>query len=254
MKKLILITLALPFLLLGCALSADKHPTAISASSQTIENYSKSRTNQSSPNENVAFATMTNDINRYVFYTPNCKLVDLTADGEIGGFNWYYEIKNGDSVLASAVWHRLEPHISEVDSGVFKLELSYGSNARTVQYFDVRTGFTSEVYSIASEYADYFELDYPANIGFIAYLHFDDSVHYNKAANVYVIVADVFSGDKYRIDREFLSPLTGVNNMVFVNGNELYLDYEVIDGAIREEWFGGIKGDLRNVREIVKFR
>jgi len=41
---------------------------------------------------------MANEISRYAFYTPHCKLVDFTADGEIGGFHWYYEIKTNDHV------------------------------------------------------------------------------------------------------------------------------------------------------------
>ena len=137
---------------------------------------------------------------------------------------------------------------------MLKLELSYGSNARTVQYFDVRNGLTSEVFDIASAYADFFAFDSYNDSAFIAYPDVDDKVHYHETANVHVIVADVFNGDEYRIERDFISLLTGVNNMVFLSSNELYIDYEIIDGATREERFSENKGTIENVREIVNFR
>lgn len=146
-----------------------------------------------------------------------------------------YRIGTENKIFVDDVKHGTEPQIEDIGNGIIRLFLGYGTNAFSVQYFDIWGDKTSLVFNPYSVYADY--ADTSKGEYLIAY--FDVSSFEKKS----LTITDIFGeqGLKIIVKRDFASATC--NRMVFLNENEIYLDYDVFTND-----------SLSNVREVVKFR
>ncbi len=167
---------------------------------------------------------------KYIIQTPFYHIY------EQGLQDYRYRIGTNYKIFVDDVKHGTEPQIEDIGNGIIRLFLGYGTNAFSVQYFDVLGDKTSSVFNPYSIYADY--ADTSKGEYLIAY--FDLSSFNEKKS---FIITDIFGeqGFKTIVERDFESATC--NRMVFLNENEIYLDYDVFTD-----------GRLSNVREVVKFR
>ncbi len=161
---------------------------------------------------------------------------------------YYYKIYNNEKIYAEAIVTNSEPKIDELSPMVYRLFLSYGTNARTIQYFDLENDRTSQKFSPFSVFTDYWceENETLKNDGFIAY------ITKVKGKNDFIIkIQSIYNPEKYsyEIKRDFASDSTV--KMIFLNEKELYLDYEVYNNSSSTN---EKELKLETVRETVKFR
>lgn len=167
---------------------------------------------------------------KYIIQTPFYQIY------EQGLQDYRYRIGTGNKIFVDDVKYGTEPQIEDIGNGIIRLFLGYGTNAFSVQYFDAFGDKTSSVFNPYSIYADY--ADTSKGEYLIAY--FDLSSFNDKKS---FIITDIFGdqGFKTTVERDFESATC--NRMVFLNENEIYLDYDVFTDD-----------QLSNVREVVKFR
>ena len=109
--------------------------------------------------------------------------------------------------------------------GVIRVQVAWGTNQREVQYYNVITKMLSPVYLVPSVYADYFSnYDSSESVDLFA------SFEYDEDNNPVLVIHDLFSGNAIStIKRNFISPTSGANSMLFLNENAIYIDYDTLD-------------------------
>ena len=185
--------------------------------------------------------------NRYIINDVFYQIIDLSTEEQPFG-PYYYKIEMNKKVFAEGVKERTEPEIDYISTGVIRLFMGFGSNAFSLQYFDVWNDRTSEVFSPYAGYADY--ADSKTNECLIAYFKFPSA----SGKNV-LLIRDIFDehGFSVEIDRGFISATC--NNIIILNENEIYLDYDVFaDGYSNDDLIAGNPVEFKNIREVVKFR
>ena len=168
---------------------------------------------------------------KYIVQTPIYQIYEL------GLQDYRYRIGTKNKTFVDDVKHGSGPQIDSIGSGsgIVRLFLGYGTNACSIQYFDVWGDKTSPVfhpYTLYADYADDLKEEY-----LIAYF---DVASFGKKE---LTITDIFGEQRFKtiIERDFAAPTC--NRMVFLNENEIYLDYNV-----------RIDDQLSNVCEVVKFR
>lgn len=165
----------------------------------------------------------------YIVQTPLYQIYEQSSQ------DYRYRIGTENKIFVDDVKHGTEPQIEDIGNGIIRLFLGYGTNAFSVQYFDIWGDKTSSVFNPYSVYADYAD----ASKGEYLIAYFDVSSFDKKS----LTITDIFGeqGFKTTVERDFASATC--NRMVFLNENEIYLDYDVFTDD-----------RLSNVREVVKFR
>ena len=132
----------------------------------------------------------------------------------------YYQISANNTIFAEGVKSGSDPRIASMGEGIVKLDLGCGTNCMHIQYFDVYNDRTSEVYFSAGEYGDYVDL----KNNLIAY--FSLNVVDGTMKHI-LVIQDVFNKDTFytEIERNYADAITPGIKMVFLNGNQLYIEY-----------------------------
>ena len=185
--------------------------------------------------------------NRYIVNDPLYQIVELSTEEEQAG-PYFYRIGTSEKIFAEDVKQGTAPQIDSVGSGIIRLFMDSGTDTFSVQYFDVLQNRTSETVFPHSVYADY--VDAKTNECLVAY--FD--VPHASGKNV-LRIRDVFNaqGFSIEIDREFIS--VTCNQLILLNENEIYLDYDVLaDEYSNDDLATGKSIEFKNIREVVKFR
>jgi len=160
-----------------------------------------------------------------MLYAPEFRLWAIREDDTVNRW-WQYEIGYAENILASntSEWHT--PKISKRNSQIIRLELGGGSNSNRVLYFDLWDGSISSEFNMMSYFADYVDSDYPFNdtrkamVAFPYYLH--------ESHKTIVVIRNIFDNNFYlEIDEGFMTVLGGINNMLFLNENNLFIDYNI---------------------------
>lgn len=178
------------------------------------------------------------DSAKYMINTPLYQIFEEETS------EYHYKIGTAKKVFAEGVYYR-EPYIDNIHNGIIRLFQGAGTNASTVQYFDVWKDRTSKPFFIYSVYADYVD-EKKTEECLLAYFDFPRNI---------LIIEDVFDeqGFSTEIDRAFISATC--NRLIILNENEIYLDYDVFtDGYSGYDLFEGNQVMFRNMREIIKFR
>lgn len=181
------------------------------------------------------------DSEKYIIQTP------LYQVYEEGLQEYRYKIGTGKKVFAEGVKDGTEPKIDDIGNGIIRLFMGFGTNAFSVQYFDVWGDRTSKVFSPYSIYADY--ADSKTKECLIAYFAFPDT------SEKVLLIKDIYNeqGFSMEVDRGFISATC--NRLIFLNENEIYLDYDILaDGYSNDDLIAGNPVEYKNIREVVKFR
>ena len=149
---------------------------------------------------------------------------------------YHYKIFTSNDIVCEGEIALRQPEIT-YHSGIVKLVLAYGSNDATTQYFDVIKGLRSEVFPNITGSAEYVS----KVKGEYITAYFD----YNDKMETTLVIQSMFGNDfLIHIERDFVSPVTAINYMTFLNQDEIYLDYNVMDDS----------NGRTQIKEIVKFR
>ena len=161
----------------------------------------------------------------------------LTRDSNSTNLSWRYEVGYEDNIIFSASNDWNEPHMFCLQNGIVRLELGGGSNDLEVRFFDLHNERISPMFNMMSNYANYTEDD--TLVAFPKYLP--------ESNKTVVVVRSIFDDTAYlEIDEGFMTVLGGINNILFLRRNELYIDYDVF---LNEQF-----EDLRvNKRTVVTF-
>lgn len=207
------------------------------ACSTTKDNSISSQTAYSTKRDNSISSQM--DSNKYIIQDVFYQVY------EEGLQEYRYRIGTSRKTFSEGVTERTEPKIENIGDGVIRLHIGSGTNAFTVQYFDVYKDRTSEEFYPYTIYADYY--DEKTGEGLIAYFRLLP----NSSGKYILNVKDIFNknGCSAEIDKDFISPIC--NRIVFLNESELYIDYDVYAEGYS---YGDVDAEYVNKREIVKFR
>ena len=184
--------------------------------------------------------------NRYIVNDPLYQIIELSTEEQPFG-PYYYKIGTSKKTFAKGT-HNREPRIDVIGDGIIKLFMAFGSNAFSLQYFDVWNDRTSEDFAPYATYADY--VDTKTGECLVAY--FGEVRSYGE--NV-LLIKDIFNkqGFSTEIAKGFFSATC--NRITFLNENEIYLDYEVFaDGYSEDDLIAGNSVEWENIQEVVKFR
>ena len=195
-----------------------------------------------SDNEKISSGSSKTENEKYIIQTPLYRIY------EEGLQKYRYKIGTDKKVFSKGVKNGTEPKIDNIENGIIRLFMGSGTNNFSVQYFDVWGDKTSKVFYPYSIYADY--ADSKTKECLIAY--FESPGDYGK--NI-LLIKDIFNekGFSAEVDRGFISATC--NRLVFLNENEIYLDYDVLaDGYSNDDLIAGNPVEYKNIREVVKFR
>lgn len=177
---------------------------------------------------------------KYIIQTPLYQVYEKDLQ------KYSYKIGIGTKVFAEGIKNGTEPQIEEIDNGIIRLFMGFGTNAFSVQYFDIWGDRTSKVFSPYSIYADYTD----SKGCLIAYFPAPDTSSKNA-----LLIKEIFNDDGFstEIDRDFIS--NTCNELKFLNENEIYLDYDILaDGYSKDDLISGRHVEFKNIREVIKFR
>ena len=183
---------------------------------------------------------------RYIVNDPLYQIIDLSTKKQPFG-PYYFKISTSKKVFVEDIKPR-EPRIDNIGDGIVRLFQAFGSNAFSLQYFDVWNDRTSEIFSPYTIYTDYIDIESKEHL--VAYFDFPRSSKKNT-----LLIKDIFDeqGFSMEIDRGFISPTC--NKLIILNANEIYIDYDVFADEYSNEYLREDKFvDYKNIREIVKFR
>ena len=157
---------------------------------------------------------------RYFYNDPFYKMYD------VGVGRTYYQISSGRKIFAEGIKEGSDPRITTLggkSSGIVRLELGCGSNCNQVQYFDIFEDKTSEVFFVAGLFADYID---PFGNQLIARFCYRDKA---PPKNI-LVIQDVFDDTVFYIEiaRDFADFVDPGVNMLFLNENQLYVEYSVL--------------------------
>lgn len=181
------------------------------------------------------------DSEKYIIQTPLYQVYEEELQ------EYRYKIGTSKKVFAEGVKDGTEPKIDDIGNGIIRLFMGFGTNAFSVQYFDVWGDRTSKVFFPYSIYADY--ADPKTKECLIAYFAFPDT------SEKVLLIKDIFNeqGFSMEVDRGFISATC--NRLIFLNENEIYLDYDILaDGYSNDDLIAGNPVEFKNIREVVKFR
>jgi hypothetical protein len=172
---------------------------------------------------------------------------DITPPGDKAFDLYEYKIWFGNQGIISGTTTLREPMITELDDGILRLQISYGTNHSDIQYFDTFNGISSEPVEVNSGYADYI-CSYD-NKYLLAYFAYSDIV---QRDTVVLKIINIFDGSTFAIiERDFYdSPSHGAETMIFLSDSEIYIDYESKSSI---ETYT-TTGQLTTTREIICFQ
>ena len=183
--------------------------------------------------------TELNDNDKYIIQTPLYQIY------EQGRQEYRYCITDGSAILAEGIKKGTEPEITELGNGIIRLYMGFGTNAASVQYFDVWNGRKSEVFSPYANYTDF------ANENTQEYL----IAYFASSSEPVLTIKDIFDeqGFSTKIDKNFC--YADCKQMIILNENEIYLDYTAFaDGYSNEDLKAGKNVEYENIRETIKYR
>lgn len=149
------------------------------------------------------------DADKYIIQTPYYQIYEEDLQ------TYRYRIASGKTVLAEDVKTGTEPTIEEKGDGILKLHLGFGTNAFSVQYFDMYRKTVSEKFSPYSVYADYINTktkDY-----YIAYFQLEEN------PKLYINGFFESAGFSVALDLDFA--MVTCEKIIFLNESELYIEY-----------------------------
>lgn len=172
----------------------------------------------------------------------NYTLYALPHEG--GGYEHYlYRIGTEEPYLKEGIYAGTTCAIDNIN-GILRLRTGSGNFGRT-QYFDLEKGLESDLFPADAGFAEY--ISPTENHYLIAYIAFDTS---KEGSPAYLEIKDIFAGYVAKIERPFNRGTSPLNELRFVNGNEIYIEYDrdFIDGEYVsiDKWI--------NEKETIQFR
>ena len=173
---------------------------------------------------------------KYIIQTPLYQIYEESLQ------KYRYKIGSDQKTFAEGTENGTEPEIEEIDDGIVRLHMGFGTNAFSVQYFDIWNDRTSVVFSPFAIYADY--VNPKTKECLIAYFEYD------ATSEKYILtVKDIFNekGFSTKIDKDFSSGTC--NELVILNESEIYVDYAALSGSNL-----GKSAEFESVRDVIRFR
>lgn len=187
-----------------------------------------------------------------------CILIGLFAFGgidsdycfveEIGDkADFYFQFSRKNKIIYSGVVPVREPIIDRIGKNTYLLEKSQGSNDWYAQFVDTKNASVTEPLRLHTGYDWYYARNFFSNKNntLVVYLDSEPSDYYPPKS--YLIIKTVFNDSfETRIDRDFVTPISGLNELRFINDHEIYLSYNRATGPD--------KYDSVVEEEIIRFR
>ena len=154
--------------------------------------------------------------NYFDYYVKYKSINSDSIDGNI----YEYAILWGDIIVTEESNLYYKPRIDHLGSGLIRIDIVRETNDRELLYYNFFKKTFSRRFPVPSVYADFIS-DYAS---FLATFDF------NQNKNTVLIIYDIFK-DKVitTIQRDFIAPTSGVNRMVFLNEDMIFIDYDTID-------------------------
>jgi len=154
--------------------------------------------------------------NAFCINTTNYYIHEITSSNTVGAI-YEYEIRAGNTVLASETNMVEQPYISDLGEGIIRLIIGDGTNHKYIQYFDIYRVAYSDVFMVPSIFSDY--VDTNDN-------HLLSYFDYSSDNSTILKILDIFdSAYVIEIGRDFISPVTGADQLMFISENEIYVNY-----------------------------
>jgi len=138
-----------------------------------------------------------------------------------------YAIFTGDRIILAESNLPYIPDIEWCDNEILRIDVAWGTNARELRYYNVRTQTLSKRYIVPSIYADF--ISYVFYDGISKYVNLFATFDYNEKGDTILVIYDLF---KYKIiatiKRDFIAPTTGAKNMIFLDEGTIYIDYNTL--------------------------
>lgn len=164
---------------------------------------------------------------KYIIQTPLYQVVEI----ELGKYE--YKIGTSNKVFTEGTKLGTEPQIDDIGNGVIRLFMGYGTNAFSVQYFDVWEEKESTVFNLYSVFTDYVNKN--NNTYLFAYFDF-----LNKS----LVIRDMFDDNGFYAEINKGNESIIYNDIIILNQNQIYLDYTITDSNNKS----------KTVQEVIKFK
>lgn len=172
----------------------------------------------------IAETQNASDADKYIIQTPNYQIYEEDLQ------TYRYRIESGKTVLVEDIKTGTEPVIEEKDDGILKLHLGFGTNAFSVQYFNIYDKAVSEKFSPYSIYADY--TNTKTNDYYIAYFQPEEK------PKLYIKGFFDSKGFSAELDLDF--SMATCEKLIFLNETEIYIEY--------------VNSRSQSVRTVVNFK
>ena len=145
------------------------------------------------------------------------------GNNSLDGNIYEYAIFEGDQIILKKSNLLYKPDIKWCN-GIIRVETAFGTNHREIQYYSVFEKTFSESFLAPSVYADYISGDASESVNLFA------SFSYDENENTILVICDIFTNSTVAtIHRDFIAPTSGANNIIFLNENIIFVDYDIMD-------------------------
>jgi len=196
MKKVSICLFVLLLALAGCGQQEKPEVTAPTASVAPTENTPAN--GQTQP-----------DTDKYIIQTTYYQIYEEALQ------TYKYRIESGGLILAEDVKTGSAPQIEDKGGGILKLHLGFGTNAFTVQYFDVYNKIASKEFNPVSIYADY--ADTAKKEYFIAYFKLEQDPK--------LYIEGFFDSAAFSVQLDLNFAMANCEKLIFLNESEIYIAY-----------------------------
>ena len=166
----------------------------------------------------------TTDTSKYIVQT---LLYQIYEEG-LGIYR--YSIGTNSHILVEDVKTGTVPQIEDKGNGILKLHLGFGTNAFTVQYFDVWNAVTSAQFQPYTIYADY--VDAENKEYYFAYFKPEEKPK--------LYIEGFFDSAAFSVQLDLNFAMATCEKLIFLNESEIYIEYT--------------DKDLGKTRSVVNFR
>ena len=182
---------------------------------------------------------------RYINNSDHFYIKDVTPEDVAGAF-YEYEIWSGQDVLSHGENMRNYPDVTDLGDGILRLIIGDG-NFKYYQYFDLLEGIASEVFYVASGCADYIRRGEDTYL--FAQFDYSDRV---QRDNTVLRIVSIFDGITIaEIDRDFISPTSGAETLVFLSASEIYVEYRTASSILMEN---DVNQEITSNREVISLQ
>lgn len=147
--------------------------------------------------------------NEYIIQTPFYQIYEEDVQ------TYKYRIVSDNHILVEDIKTGTAPQIDDKGDGILKLHLGFGTNAFTVQYFNVYDKTVSEEFHPYSIYADY--IDTAKKEYFIAYFKSEEKPK--------LYINGFFDSSEFSNELDLNLSMATCERIIFLNETEIYVEY-----------------------------